>query len=331
MRGLPDGATPPAVLINAFAETLEQGNGAAVVLLDKPASAAWMQSVASCFKQSETAFLLPMAALEIPGPGQDPAPNPDQPAWALRWFTPSCEVPLCGHATLAATLALAHWKRLARGSASCFQTRSGGLTVRCHPDHPEGEGLTSRSSAGSADLVLPASPLEACPLPQDLSAFLGVSLQASWRSDLGYWVALLAEAADLASLDGQAFALALAGELRAGLVLMQGCPSGEGRPLVMGKPADYQLRFFAPGLGISEDPVTGSAHALVAPWWCAQRQRRQVVGWQASSQGGGMLCERLSSGMIQLTGSGRLIWDGVLITGCAAGATAEWRRCLPGS
>jgi len=76
MRGLPDGATPPAVLINAFAETLEQGNGAAVVLLDKPASAAWMQSVASCFKQSETAFLLPMAALEIPWPGPGPCPKP---------------------------------------------------------------------------------------------------------------------------------------------------------------------------------------------------------------------------------------------------------------
>jgi len=203
--------------------------------------------------------------------------------------------------------------------------------VRCHPDHPEGEGLTSRSSAGSADLVLPASPLEACPLPQDLSAFLGVSLQASWRSDLGYWVALLAEAADLASLDGQAFALALAGELRAGLVLMQGCPKWRRTAAGDGEASRLPLRFFAPGLGISEDPVTGSAHALVAPWWCGPTATPPGGGLAGVEPGGGMLCERLSSGMIQLTGSGRLIWDGVLITGCAAGATAEWRRCLPGS
>ncbi|MFM7268616.1 MAG: PhzF family phenazine biosynthesis protein, partial [Cyanobium sp.] len=78
--------------------------------------------------------------------------------------------------------------------------------------------------------------------------------------------------------------------------------------------ADYQLRFFAPGLGIPEDPVTGSAHALVAPWWQARLQRPRVVGWQCSDRPGGMVCEAASSGMIRLYGAGHLLWDGVLRT-----------------
>ena len=83
--------TSPALLVEAFTDQPLQGNGAAVVLLDQPATADWMQRLAGSFKQSETAFL----HRDSTGP------------WRLRWFTPTCEVPLCGHATLAATFALA--------------------------------------------------------------------------------------------------------------------------------------------------------------------------------------------------------------------------------
>ena len=85
-------ASLPLVLIEAFAAAPHQGNGATVVALEAPASATWMQAVAGTLRQSETAFVLPWGD-----------------AWAIRWFTPSCEVNLCGHATLAATLALGHW------------------------------------------------------------------------------------------------------------------------------------------------------------------------------------------------------------------------------
>jgi predicted PhzF superfamily epimerase YddE/YHI9 len=91
--------------------------------------------------------------------------------------------------------------------------------------------------------------------------------------------------------------------------------AGSGTPAAVdGEPVDYLLRFFAPGLGIAEDPVTGSAHALVAPWWQGQLGRSRVVGWQCSDRPGGVVCEGLPSGKIRLFGSGHLLWDGTLNT-----------------
>lgn len=303
--------TLPAVLITAFAERPLQGNGAAVVALEQPAPAAWMQAVAALLRQSETAFLLPLSSL---GPGTEPAGE-----WALRWFTPRCEVPLCGHATLASALALGHWGMLARGTSIRLHSRSGPLLVSL-----------CQSGAGRAQLVLPSAGLEPSPLPAELDRLLGVTPVRGWRSALGYWVALLPPELDLAGLDGDSLAQELRGEVRQGLVLMQALTASGHSPTVQGFPADYQLRFLAPGLGISEDPVTGSAHALVAPWWCDQLRRERVVGWQPSPQGGGMVCERLSSGMIRLSGSGQLLWDGRLSAGVEAGEAEDWGCCLPG-
>ena len=308
----------PALLIQAFAENLRQGNGASVVLLDQAADPTWMQTVAARFKQSETAFLLPWSDRQQP-----------EVRWALRWFTPSCEVPLCGHATLAATLALAHWGLLAPGASTLLLSRSGPLRVGLAGAAMESASLES-TTAQTAELELPVPPLEPFPLPQDLGAHLGAAPLESWRSDLGYWVALLPASPDLVRLDGPRLAGALGVELRRGLVLMQALSPGGPGPRVLGERADHQLRFFAPGLGIEEDPVTGSAHALVAPWWCERLGRSRVVGWQASEQGGGIICKPLSSGMIHLTGRGQLLWDGVLTTGCEAGSPGDWRRCLNG-
>jgi predicted PhzF superfamily epimerase YddE/YHI9 len=89
--------------------------------------------------------------------------------------------------------------------------------------------------------------------------------------------------------------------------------------------ADYRLRFFAPRLGIREDPVTGSAHALVSRWWQERLGRARVVGWQCSDRPGGVVSEGGSSGMIRLTGKGVLLWDGhlkVLPHGC--GEACDW-------
>ena len=110
---------PLAVLVEAFTDQACQGNGAAVVLLDQPVADAAMQALARSLNQSETAFLLP-----CPG------------GWALRWFTPSCEVPLCGHATLAALVALQHWGLLTQGTAatvSGFATGAGAATGTATP------------------------------------------------------------------------------------------------------------------------------------------------------------------------------------------------------
>ncbi|MFZ9950655.1 MAG: PhzF family phenazine biosynthesis protein [Vulcanococcus sp.] len=293
----------PAVLVEAFAAAPLQGNGAAVVLLDRPAEATWMQALAASFRQSETAFLWQRSERD----------------WCLRWFTPSCEVPLCGHATLAAALALGHWQRLRSGAELCLASRSGPLRV-------------CLQQAGSASLVLPAGGLEPLPTPAALETLLGAPVLRYWGSALGYRVALLPERVALADLPSPA--AALRGPERQGLVLMQRAPGaaagGGGGLNVLGQAPDYHLRFFAPGLGIEEDPVTGSAHALVAPWWMEQLGRPTVCGWQCSARRGGMLCEQAMAGQVRLSGTGHLLWDGLITAGPSGSDATGWQVCRAG-
>ncbi|MCP9926975.1 PhzF family phenazine biosynthesis protein [Cyanobium sp. CH-040] len=276
----------PALLVEAFAERPCSGNGAAVVLLGEPLADQALQAVARSLNQSETAFLLR-----------------DGERWLLRWFTPACEVKLCGHATLAATLALGHWQLLAPGAAAALHSRSGPLSVELDATQP-----------ALARIVLPSSPLEPLSPSQPLLDWLRHQGLAEplgcWQApSLDYRVVLLTPQAPLAGLT--AAVDTLPAEARPGLVLMQALPPAQA-PTVVGRASHYQLRFFAPGLGIPEDPVTGSAHALVAPWWLQQLGRRDVVGWQCSPRPGGMVCEPASSGMIRLCGTGHLLWDGTL-------------------
>ena len=303
-----------ALLVEAFAAGPLQGNGAAVVRLEQPAAAGWMQALAASFNQSETAFLLPLA----------------DGAWALRWFTPSCEVPLCGHATLAAALALGHWGQLAPGAELRLHSRSGGLRVQLHSRQPQasqpaGGGPVARSPV-AISLDLPSGGLTVESTPAYLAELLGVEPLGYWGSALGYRVALLPDGFALADLAG--VAERLQGPDRRGLVLMQGLADlgPAQRPAVLGCGADYQLRFFAPDLGIAEDPVTGSAHALVAPWWCARLERQRVVGWQCSQRRGGMHCEVPAPGLVRLTGTGHLLWDGRVDAGYGA-AGGPWGPC----
>lgn len=295
----------PAVLVEAFAASPCQGNGAAVVKLQEPLSPVAMQAIAGSLRQSETAFLLPW-----------------QGRWLLRWFTPSCEVKLCGHATLASLLALAHWGDLQAGASLEFQSRSGPLAV----------SLAAQQAALGA-IVLPSSPLApAAPTPElaaELEQRSGEPVSRYWTSDLGYHVALLPPGTSLSGMDG--LDAQLQGPERGGLVVMAAVdPTALELPLLQGQPADYQLRFFAPGLGIPEDPVTGSAHALVAPWWLQSTGKSAVVGWQPSTRPGGMVCSAASSGMIRLLGTGHLLWDGMLhfepssVGGGDVSATSAW-------
>jgi predicted PhzF superfamily epimerase YddE/YHI9 len=285
-----------AVLVEAFAAAPLQGNGAAVIWLEQPARAAWMQNVAASLRQSETAFLL-----------QSPQ------GLCLRWFTPSCEVPLCGHATLAAALALGHWQRLVPGTPQDLLTASGRLQVELLPDQP----------TPAASLLLPSGPLQPAEAPAYLCRHFGDSPTHFWTSELGYQVALLPDGISLEALNGTA--TILEGPERLGLVVMQG-HGGDQR--VLGEPCDYQLRFFAPGLGIPEDPVTGSAHALVAPWWMGKLGRSHVVGWQPSDRCGGMLCELVRPGWVQLSGTGHLLWDGQIQAGDPGQDPEGWLKGL---
>ena len=270
--------------IDAFSTEPLGGNGATVVLLEQPAESVWMQRLAAEFNQSETAFLWCSQGL-----------------WYLRWFTPSCEVELCGHATLAASLALHHWQQLPIGIAQQLQTRSGPLRVELQ-------------SSTSAAIDLPSGGLKPRSKEPWMQPFQPLQ---QWTSDLGYGVLLLGSSADLQQLNPDDPCWANTSENA--WVVMQ--PGSRG--------CDYQLRFFAPGLGLREDPVTGSAHALVAPWWCEQLGQTTVSGWQPSHRPGGLCCEPLSGGMIRLTGHGAILWDGLLHSQPAHPSAQPWLALNP--
>jgi PhzF family phenazine biosynthesis protein len=275
-----------------------------VVRLETPLADGVLQNLARSFNQSETAFLWW-----------------DGNGWRLRWFTPSCEVPLCGHATLAACLALGHWGLLQPGDATAFQTRSGSLTVRLQA----GPVL-------AASIDLPSHQLEAAPCPSPLAGLLqnvlGEHPLQFWRSSLGYAVVLVGPRCPLDAM--APLADQLQPQERAGLVVMQAIdPMGAAPGRVLGLAADYQVRFFAPGLGIAEDPVTGSAHALVAPYWLELLGTGQVVGWQCSPRPGGMLCQPTAEGKIRLTGQGHVLWDGAVIMAPASDPSAPAPAVMP--
>jgi PhzF family phenazine biosynthesis protein len=235
--------TLPLVHVDAFTDTPFAGNPAAVCLLEGPREAAWMQAVAAEMSLSETAFVVA---------GSD--------GFGLRWFTPTIEVDLCGHATLAAAHVLWAERRLAPGAVARFHTRSGVLTA------------TQRGAW--IELDFPAEAAEAAEPPDALAAALGTP--AKWAGHNRFdW---------LVEVDSAATVRALAPDLaRLSSVPARGvivtAASDDAR-------FDFVSRFFAPRAGIPEDPVTGSAHCCLGPFWGARLGRRELTGYQASPRGG---------------------------------------------
>ena len=278
------------LLVEAFADGPCRGNGAAVVRLEAPLADSTLQGLATSLNQSETAFLWRHDG-----------------RWMLRWFTPTREVPLCGHATLAACVALGHWGLLEPLEPIHLFTRSGPLPVQLYPTAP--------GKLTTAQIELPTGELGAgeCPgyLERLLLDALGSPPQSFWRSKLGYAVVLVEPSCQLNTM--ASLASQLEDQEGQGLVVMQAVGAdAEQRPMVLDRQADYQLRFFAPGLGIPEDPVTGSAHALVSPYWMQICSRSDVVGWQCSPRPGGMVCERVEGDRIQITGSACRLLEGTI-------------------
>lgn len=239
--------TIPLFIVDAFADRPFSGNPAAVCLLDGPRPAGWMQQVAAEMNLSETAFLHP----ELEGPAG---------CLRLRWFTPLAEVDLCGHATLASATALLAAGEVPPGRPIEFQTRSGLLTAT-----PAGDGF---------ELDFPALHTHVCEPPPGLSESLDLGFTFVGHYGLDY----LCETDDEAALRAARpdFRHLAKVETR-GVVVT--CRSSD--------PAyDFVSRFFAPAVGVDEDPVTGSAHCALAPYWFHQLGRRDLVGYQASRRGG---------------------------------------------
>ena len=232
----------PIEQVAAFAEDPFQGNPAAVCPLQAWLPDRLLQAIASENNLSETAFYV--------GSGG---------RYVLRWFTPTCEVDLCGHATLAAGHVV--FQREPDLEIVQFSSKSGPLTVQRN-----GQQLT---------LNFPVQPAEPCAIPRGLNQILGTTAIACLHAvDL---MVVVAHEREVQTIKPDSAAVAAL----------------PGRGLIVTAPGadvDFVSRFFAPSCGIEEDPVTGSAHCTLTPYWAERLKRSNLVARQLSARGGLLHC-----------------------------------------
>jgi len=204
----------------------------------------------------------------------------------LRWFTPAAEVDLCGHATLASAHLLWDEGHLEQGATATFHTRSGVLTAKRQGD--------------LIWLDFPATPVQPATMLPDLERAIGAPIRYLGRTAFDYFIELESEAA-VRAVEPDLTVLARL-PVR-GVVVT--APSGDG-------PHDFVSRFFAPQLGIPEDPVTGSAHCGLGPFWAARLGTNELTGFQASPRGGTVLV-RVVGDRVHLGGQAVTVLRGELL------------------
>jgi PhzF family phenazine biosynthesis protein len=268
-------------IIDAFTDHPFAGNPAAVCLLntyDWP-DEQWMRQVAAEMNLSETAFAHPLESR-------------DEADWALRWFTPLVEDDLCGHATLAVAHAL-YSDGVANGPIR-FSTRSGVLVARVQPD-------------SSITLDFPAMVLEERSIPEDVVQALGAQPDAVFSTGkLRDLLAVFGTEGAVRALEPRFGALATVTRRH----LIRGVTATAQADA--GKPYDFVSRFFSPADGIPEDPVTGSAHTALAPFWSARIGRSCLIGLQVSARTG-LVQTELHMDRVYLTGRAVTVLDGTLL------------------
>lgn len=233
--------------VDAFTSEPFAGNPAAVCVLPAPADAAWMQRVAREMNLSETAFLVRR------GDGE----------FDLRWFTPAVEVDLCGHATLASAHVLWEEGHLPVDAPAVFHTRSG--------------KLSAIQRTGWIEMDFPAEPAKPVSTPAGLADALGAEPIWVGRNRFDY----LVEVDTQATVERLAPDFAMLQELETrGTIVTARAEGAEADGF------DFVSRFFAPGTGIDEDPVTGSAHCCLGPYWRDRCRRDALTARQVSERGG---------------------------------------------
>jgi len=229
--------------VDAFTSKPFAGNPAAVCLLPEPRDERWMQNVAREMDLSETAFLVKQ-----------------EDGFGLRWFTPTVEVDLCGHATLASAHVLWEIGVLCPEEEARFHTHSGLLTARRNGEEIE--------------LNFPATPEEPAGIPSGLSEALGLVPKYLGKSRFDYLVEAASEEA--------------VRTLKPDFIRLRALPV---RGIIVTSKAtspeyDFVSRFFAPAVGVDEDPVTGSAHCCLGPFWAKRLGKHEFAAYQASERGG---------------------------------------------
>lgn len=257
--------------VHAFTDRPFSGNPAAVCLLEHERDSQWMQAVATEMNLSETAFVRPLSD-----------------GFELRWFTPTVEVALCGHATLASAHALWTEGVVAGDELIRFHTESGVLT-----------------GARQADLIeldFPAMPVRSTDPSEELCRALGAT--ASFVGQSKYDMLVLVESE-------QSLRALQPDFLRLREMPMRGVavtsPSDDPR-------FDFVSRYFAPGAGVDEDPVTGSAHCCLGPFWSERLGKVEMTAFQASARGG-IVRVRVSADRVYLGGRAVTVMRGVLLDG----------------
>lgn len=251
-------------LIDAFASAPFTGNPAGVCILDGHADLAWMQNIAMEMNQAETAFAYPTGD-----------------SYHLRWFTPTTEVELCGHATLACAHAL---NELGVSGPYLFDTLSGRLNVT------EQNGLYT--------LDFPAEPVHPAPLKTrfDINSeiiFVGKN-RLDWLIEVESEEVLRAYQPNLSQIADMG--------LRAVIITAKSCSAEY----------DFVSRLFGPNVGINEDPVTGSAHCALAPYWSKKLGKTKLTGYQASKRGGYVHCETVGPDRILMSGRAKTFLRGTI-------------------
>jgi PhzF family phenazine biosynthesis protein len=230
--------------VDAFADKPFAGNPAAVCILQQPRDAAWMQLVAREMNLSETAFLV----------------QRDQ-GYDLRWFTPTVEVDLCGHATLASAHVLWEQGHVGPGETARFHTRSG--------------VLTAKKKGSWIEMDFPATPAKPDGVSrEEVESALGVRVKGAGLNRFDY----LAEVESEDAVRSLRPDFGKIGRLLSRGLIVTSAASGSNY--------DFVSRFFAPAAGIDEDPVTGSAHCCLGPFWKERLGRDNLLGYQASARGG---------------------------------------------
>jgi PhzF family phenazine biosynthesis protein len=259
----------PIMQVDAFTDRPFSGNPAAVCVLPGPADEAWMAQVAAEMNLSETAFLYR---------------NGD--AYNLRWFTPTVEVDLCGHATLASAHVLFEDGHVEAGATIRFHSRSG--------------ELVAKRNGGEIELDFPVGPeaVRVAP-PDDLLRALGARPIAVGRAGDSY-VIQYRTASEVRMLQPD-FRLLATLDIHGIIVTAESDDSG----------ADFVSRFFAPSIGIPEDPVTGYAHTILCPYWVKRTGRDRLTGYQASARGG-YVGVRLGGERVYLSGRAVTVMRGEL-------------------
>lgn len=247
----------PLIWVDAFTDTPFRGNPAAIVLLDAPADEQWMQALAFELGLAETAYVVPRS------PGE----------YELRWFTPSVEIPLCGHATLASAHALyeSGWTT----GPITFHTQSGPLIC------------TQRDEMIEMDFPA-VRPRPVDPAPGLLDA-LGVTDPVAVLDNKQWFIVECRTAAEVEQLTP---------DLRA---LEQIVPGASVTARSDRRGVDIISRVFGPGVGVDEDAVTGSVHCALVPYWAEKLATTEIVAYQASARGGTLHC-RLAGDRVFLAG-----------------------------